>query len=156
MRGELSQGLVDEVSRAIRQYNAEITAIASSDSRVAVTDLAGLFEEIMAPERFVVGGLAIDRINPGVQPDRFFVDALHPGTVGQGLIANAFLDTINTRFGAGVPRLSEAEIVGAAAAVVPEPSGLLLMGLGTLTLVGHGLWIRKHGRKTARAVTFRV
>ncbi len=134
-RGELSQGLVDEVSLAIRQYNAQITAIASSNSRVAVTDLAGLFEDIMASGRFSVGGLEMDRTNSGVQPDRFFVDNLHPGTVGQGLIADAFLDTIDARFGAGVPRLSESEILHFAG--VPEPSSLALIGLGTLALVGH-------------------
>jgi hypothetical protein len=53
--GQLSQGLVDEVSLAIRQYNAQITAIALSDSRVAVTDLAGLLEGVMAPAQFSVG-----------------------------------------------------------------------------------------------------
>lgn len=147
--GQLSQGLVDEASLAIRQYNAQITAIALSDSRVAVTDLAGLFEDIMARDRFSVGGLQMDRINSGVQPDRFFVDNLHPGTVAQGLIANAFLDTIDARFGAGVRRLDEAEIVAFARAV-PEPSSLALMTLGTLALVGSGLRLRKNGSTSVK------
>ena len=143
-RGELSQRLVDEVSLGIRQYNAQITAIALADSRVAVTELYGLFEEIMAPDRFSVGGLEMDRLLSGVEPDHLFVDDLHPGTVAQGLIANAFIDTIDARFGAGVRRLDEAEIVGFARAV-PEPSSLVLMTLGTLAVVGSGLRSRKTG-----------
>ncbi len=142
--GQLSQGLVDEVSLAIRQYNAQITAIALSDGRVAVTDLAGLFEDVMARDRFSVGGLALDRLISGARPDHFFVDNLHPGTVGQGLIANAFIDTIDSRFGAGVRRLDEAEIVAFALAV-PEPSSLALTTLGTLALVGYGLRSRRRG-----------
>jgi phospholipase/lecithinase/hemolysin len=106
-----------------------------------------LFEDITAPSQFSVGGLAIDRINSGVQPNRLYVDDLHPGTVGQGLIANAFLDTIDTRFGASVPRLSEAEILGAAG-VVPEPSSLVFMGLSTLALAGYRLRRWKHVSKS--------
>jgi phospholipase/lecithinase/hemolysin len=147
--GQLSQGLVDEVSLAIRQYNAQITAIALSDSRVAVTDLAGLLEGVMAPAQFSVGGLEMDRINSGIQPDHFFVDNLHPGTVGQALIANAFIDTIDTRFGAGVRRLDEAEIVAFARAV-PEPSSLALMTLGTIALVRFGLRSRRKGSTSGR------
>jgi hypothetical protein len=69
--------------------------------------------------------------------------------VGQGLIANAFIDTIDTRFGAGVRRLDEAEIVAFARAV-PEPSSLALMTLGTLALVRFGLLSRRKGSTSGR------
>jgi hypothetical protein len=133
----------------LQQYNAQITAIALSDSRVAVTDLAGLLESVMTPAQFSVGGLEMDRINSGIQPDHFFVDNLHPGTVGQGLIANAFIDTIDSRFGAGVRRLDETEIV-AFARGVPEPSSLALMTLGTIALVRFGRRSRRKGSTSGR------
>jgi PEP-CTERM motif len=149
--GQLSQGLVDEVSLAIQQYNAQITAIALSNSRVAVTDLSGLLERIMAPAQFSVGGMDMDRVNSGAQVNHFFVDNLHPGTVGRGLIANAFIDTIDNRFGAGVQRLDEAEIVAFARAV-PEPSSLALMTLGAIAVVGYGLRARRNGLRSAKEV----
>jgi hypothetical protein len=121
-RGELSQALVDEASLATSEFNSQITAIASADPRVAVTDLFGLNEDVTSLDQFSFGGLIMDRTNWGVEPDHFYVDERHAGTIGQGLIANAFIDTINTRFGAGVPRLSEAEILRVAG-VVPLLTG---------------------------------
>ncbi len=126
--GQLSQSLIDQVSAGIRDYNAQITAIAKANPRVAVTDLFGLLNEVMSPAPFSFGGLSIDRVTSGAQPDHFYVDDFHPGTIGQGLIANAFIDTINSQFGAGAPRLTDAEIF-TVAGVVPEPgtvSALLL------------------------------
>jgi hypothetical protein len=143
--GQLSQALVDQVSLGIQDYNAQITAIANANPRVGVTNVSGLFGEIMAADQFSVGGLLMDRINSGVQPYHFYVDDTHPGTIGQGLIANAFIDTINTQFGAEIPKLSNAEIFGVAG-VVPEPSSVVLIGLSTLGLLGHRRAFRKRAR----------
>jgi lysophospholipase L1-like esterase len=133
--GQLSQSLIDQVSAGIRDYNTQISAIAKADQRVAVTDLFGLLNHVAAPDLFSVGGLSMDRITSGAQPDHFYVDDFHPGTIGQGLIANAFIDTIDTQFGAGAPRLSDAEIF-TVAGVVPEPSALatLLLAAGAAAL----------------------
>ena len=63
------------------------------------------------------------------------VDIFHPGTIGQALIANTFLDTIDTKFDAGVRRLSDPEILTAAS--VPEPSTAVLFVIGGLCSLGY-------------------
>jgi hypothetical protein len=71
-QGLLTQGLAGEVGVGIRQYNAQITAIASHDSRVAVADLYGLFDGIIAADHFSVGGLTLDRKTADATPDHLF------------------------------------------------------------------------------------
>src|SRR5437763_3806875 len=63
-------------------------------------------------ETGLVACLPIVRSGPSDDPQHLFlVDASHLGTVGQGLLA-ALLDvTIDARFAAGVPPLSEREVL---------------------------------------------
>ncbi len=67
----------------------------------------------------------------------FLGDGFHPGTIGQALIANWFLDAVNSGFGAEIPLLGGDEIVDIARAV-PKPSGASLIGSGVLALFGYG------------------
>ena len=51
---------------------------------------------LVSRERVVVDGLRMDRTDPGNSVEHFFLaDRRHPGTVGQGLLAKLFVDTIN-------------------------------------------------------------
>jgi phospholipase/lecithinase/hemolysin len=149
--GQLSQSLVDQVSAGIHAYNTQITATANADQRVDVTDLFGLLHDVMAPPQFSVGGLSMDRITSSPQPEHFYVDDMHPGTIGQGLIANAFIDTINTRFSAGAPRLSDAEIFNVAG-VVPEPTSVaaLLLAASSAAFSRQRRWAKRSCRDRTR------
>jgi hypothetical protein len=118
-----AQALVSATSQAIRQYDATISATAGSDSRIALVDLASLSAQLgQAPggmTRF--GGTTIRLAPPGDDyHDVFLADGIHVGTVVQGIIADAFVNAIDLRFGAGVKPLSSAQIVRFARQVQAE------------------------------------
>jgi phospholipase/lecithinase/hemolysin len=103
---------------AIRRYNARIKALAAREARLTVLDLdwvtrvAGRID----PECVRVAGRRIVRSHSSNDPDHLFLaDVRHPGTVGQGLFAILLVATINAKFNARVPLLSEGEILEFAA-----------------------------------------
>jgi hypothetical protein len=107
------QSVVADVSQAIRTYNSSILRLAAGDSRVAVVDLAATTAPLAsAPATEPFGGATIDLSTPGDDYHHFFLaDGIHTGTVAQGLIANAFVSTLDTAFGAGISPLSPTQIV---------------------------------------------
>jgi phospholipase/lecithinase/hemolysin len=120
--GRLPRASADAATAAIQRYNASIWALAAHQPRVAVLDFA-LFtrgSELIGPEAVLVAGHPIVRCSPGDAPDHLFLgDVRHLGTVGQGLLAELVVATINARFDAGVPPLSEHEILQFAARLAP-------------------------------------
>ncbi len=66
----------------------------------------------MGRDAIYVDGHRLDRTHPSNSLDDFFLaDIRHLGTIGQGLLAKMFINTINARFDAGIAPLSEHEIV---------------------------------------------
>ena len=125
--GLIPQPFADAVAGAIDAYNRQLALAFAGDDRVAVADFDAVIEGVMAGEQFTVGGVAIDRTTPGNEPNRLFVDSVHPGTVGQGLIANAFLTASNQKFDTDYQLLSDAEILQAAGGgptPIPLPWGV--------------------------------
>ena len=124
-----------QVGGLIDQYNAVLAGQFAADERVAIVDTNGLFEAIIEGGQNRVGSVTLDTRNPGSEIDRLFVDAVNPGTIGQGLLANEFIDTLDGEFGADVGRFSDAELVAAAAAnAIPVPAAFWA-GLATVPLV---------------------
>lgn len=111
----------------------------------------------------VVGGVTIDTVNASADPTHFFQDGRHPAAVGNGLVANFFLEAVNIGYGTNYPLLTDLEILTTAgllasytgetsslpyanfiATPVPEPSTLcltLVAGLVCLVKVAKG-WRR--------------
>ena len=112
--GHLPRAYADAATATIRQYNASIRALASHQPRLAVLDFA-LFargSELIDPEAILVAGRRVVRSGPSDDPDHLFLgDVRHLGTVGQGELAAMVVATINARFAAGVPCLSQSEIL---------------------------------------------
>jgi hypothetical protein len=103
-----------------------------------VVDINDLLSGVVQAGRYAIGGKEINRAAASNDPRHLFLaDGFHPGTIGQCLIANRFLEAINGGFDARVPLLGDEEMVRFAA-LVPTPSGLSLIGTGVLALLGYG------------------
>ena len=144
LRGALDAGLItgavaDAYGSAVATFNDRLQdLVADLGRRVVIVDINQLLVEVTGARPYVVGGLEVDCVRPSNHPRHLFLaDGFHPGTIGQCLIANRFLDAINEGFDAGIPLLSEEEIVHIAESV-PKPSGLALIGTGVLALLGYG------------------
>lgn len=144
LRGALLSGLIpaplgDAYGGAIAAFNDRLRGLAAAnENRIVVVDINQLLIETVGARRYFVGDLELDRINAGNDACHLFLsDGYHPGTIGQCLVANRFLDTINSRFDTGIPLLSDDEIVRIAASV-SRPSGLALIGTGVLAVFGYG------------------
>ncbi len=137
--GLISRTVADAYEDAITTFNDRLqNLVADHGRRVVIVDINQLLAEVTAARPYVVGGLEIDCVNASNDPRHLFLaDGFHPGTIGQCLIANRFLDAINTGFDIGIPLLSGEEMVHIAASV-PKPSRLALIGKGALALFGYG------------------
>ena len=144
IRGASGAGLIaPAMARAYRaavaRFNERLRDYASGiGRRIVVVDEDRLLFNIVTADRFTVGSVELDRFVAGNEIHHLFLrDGFHPGTIGQGLIANEFLGAINAGFGTEVPLLAGDEMVGIAGDV-PRPTPLSLLGTGVLALFGYG------------------
>lgn len=144
LRGALDAGLItgavaDAYGSAIEAFNNRLRGlVAGHGRRVMIVDIYRLLAEVTRARSYVVGGLEIDCVKASNDPRHLFLaDGFHPGTIGQCLIANQFLDTINAGFDTGIPLLSGKEMIDIADSV-PRPSGRALIGTGVLALLRYG------------------
>ena len=105
-----------------------------ADPRVALIDLdlATRAANLVSTEYALVEGRKLDRLHPGNALDRFFLaDVRHPGTLGQGLMARMFVETVNAKFAAGIPPLDSREVLALARSVAhPADPAVKLVSLG--------------------------
>ncbi|MEP7027170.1 MAG: SGNH/GDSL hydrolase family protein [Candidatus Eisenbacteria bacterium] len=86
------------IEDAIRGYNAVIAAEASARG-AALVDASALYARLHA-QGVVIGGVRYT--TAFVTGGLFSLDGIHPSTLGSGLLANAFLEAINRRYGARI------------------------------------------------------
>ena len=72
---------------------------ATLDRSLTFVDTYGLTQELETLQPMSVGGVAIDFANAGSNPTHFFKDGIHPGRVGNGIIANMMLAASNIGYG---------------------------------------------------------
>jgi lysophospholipase L1-like esterase len=133
--GQLPQALADGVDVAIDAFNQQLRALAAASPRVALADVDGLVNSIFAPASFSVGGVTIDRNTPSNDPRSLWLaDGIHAGTVGQGLLANLFVNAANEEFHTHIRPLRAREIL--------KNAGLRNHGR-------HASWCHNHGSAAA-------
>jgi phospholipase/lecithinase/hemolysin len=120
--GGLPTAAAEAFTKAIHRFNAQVRSLAVGDPRVALIDLdlATRAANVLSTEYTLIGGRKLDRRHPGNALDCFFLaDVRHPGTLGQGLMARMFIDTVNAKFAAGIAPLQTQEVLTLARSVAP-------------------------------------
>jgi phospholipase/lecithinase/hemolysin len=111
--GRLPRAIADRYTVAIGQFNNQIRSLALANPRVALVDLdlATGAANLMSRESTLIGGRRLDRLHAANDSRHFFLaDVRHAGTLGQGLMAQMFLEVVNARFAAGIAPLKWSEI----------------------------------------------
>jgi lysophospholipase L1-like esterase len=93
---------VETIQTRVETFNEIIKEEAASIG-MPVVDIYGLFEDSVANPPVFFGIPLSPRFLGGI----FSLDGVHPSNIAHAIIANAFIQTINTHFQAGVPLLSQ-------------------------------------------------
>ncbi len=96
----------DEINAARTAYNTIISTIVSANStRLALADTDAAFNGLIAAQFAVNNGVTI---TPNINPPTgiFSEDGVHPNARGYAFFANVFIDAINQKFGATIPKVN--------------------------------------------------
>jgi lysophospholipase L1-like esterase len=122
-----------EVARELTlEWNARISAIASARG-VPVVDVFGTVEAMATGEITIAGQEFILAPARGLGM-HLFNDTQHPSLVARGVIANAFIELLDSEYDLAIPELSEAELAAIAGVPIPEPGTALLLAAGLAAL----------------------
>src|SRR5262245_10324279 len=104
----------DQIRGTVMAFNAEISSAISETElnrgiSIAPVDLFTLFDGLRQ-NGFDVNGDGSADLTTGYLGGVFSLDGIHPTPTGNALIANAFLDAIQQRFGDVIPRVDVARV----------------------------------------------
>jgi len=94
---------IAEISQRITDYNASIKVIADGNANLAYADVNKAIADFVTARAYVINNVTI---TPNINPPTgiYSEDGLHPNSRGAAFIAGAFIDGINAKFGATIPR----------------------------------------------------
>jgi hypothetical protein len=110
--------LGDIVERTV-DFNTSIQeAVASSGERLALADLNSAFTTLITNKGAIQDGVTI---TPNFTPPTgiFSEDGIHPNSRGYAFVANTFIDAINAKFGASIPKATLSQYSGTGLPVNP-------------------------------------
>ena len=119
--GSLLPKLGTLVSTSTAQLTNDLSAFAAS-KRIGLVNFAALYQRFVVNP--VIGGVTVNLAGAGENlTDGFVGDGFHPGTIVQGVLAQAIVAAIDTQYGSNVVTpLSDDEIVSYAVATTPSVS----------------------------------
>ena len=97
------------VDQIVAAYNSIILSEAASRG-LAVVDIYSLLNAIGEPNGIVVNGITFT--SDFITGNTYSLDGVHPTTQGYGIVANAFIETINDKYGASIPMINVATLPG--------------------------------------------
>ena len=97
------------VDQTVSAYNNIIETEASSRG-FAFVDIHKLLNAVGAPGGIVVNGIIFS--SDFITGNAYSLDGVHPTTQGYGLVANAFIETINDKYNASIPLINVATLPG--------------------------------------------
>ena len=107
--------IAGEMARSLQALNADLNQYAHAQGGVGLVNIQVLFHQRLAAA--VIGGLPLDHQASGQDLNDAAVDGLHPGTLLQGVLAQAIVRQVDTLFGRTViTPLTDADIVSYALA----------------------------------------
>lgn len=102
------------VTNAINQVNAGIDALASSKN-FPTYDVNSLFTQLNSQASngiYTYSGVQLNLNQASYEPHAAFLgDGIHPGTIAQGIISNAIVSTLNTKYSTGLTTLTSNQIL---------------------------------------------
>lgn len=101
-------------------YNAAIAEVAANYSgQLALADVNAAFNTFLTNRAAVSNNITI---TPNINPPTgiYSEDGMHPNSRGYAFIANIFIDAINTKFGANVPRANLANYSATGLPINPD------------------------------------
>lgn len=96
------------IETARQAFNTTIRNAASANARLALADVDAAFNAFVGAKAAVQNGVTL---TPNINPPTgiYSEDGLHPNTRGYAFIGNIFIDAINAKFGASVPKINVAQ-----------------------------------------------
>lgn len=109
----------EEIKNRTAAFNAIIKAAADGSSgRIALADVNKAFNDFVSAKVSVQNGVTI---TPSLSPPTggFSEDGVHPNSRGYAFLANIFIDAINVKFNAKIPKASLADYSGTSLPINP-------------------------------------
>lgn len=119
----LPRSATDAARAAIQRFNRAIWGWRKRDARVTVVDLYWPLKLAVrfTPAKPPLFGVKLDFRGSGNRLQCAFLnDGRHAGLILQALLARLFLDTMNIRFGSGIPPLEDREVLALAESLTAQ------------------------------------